>query len=360
MSADPESDLDPALQARIADLSEKLETIDYYALLEVSRTAEKKAIKSAYFAKAAQLHPDRYFGKRLGPWKQKMELIFGRLTLAHETLTHPTARPEYDAYLAERDHMLALERALEVDESIQPAEERPVDPSAIRASPSTPRMPAQPAAPTPEDERARREALARRLAGGTHRRMAAVRPPSGAMPAVTPPAPRPQAGVEVLVNAARNALSLGDLVSASNKMRLAAKIDARYAAEAEALTKRVHASMAEGYEKQARYEESQLRWIEAAISWGKAFEGRPEQGTYAERAANALRRGGGDLHKAAQLGEQAVRLRPDDARAHATLAWVYLDAGLARRAKAEIDIALRLAPTDPEARELARLIGTRA
>jgi tetratricopeptide (TPR) repeat protein len=181
------------------------------------------------------------------------------------------------------------------------------------------------------------------------------------MPAVTPQPPaRAQPGVESLVNAARNALSLGDLVNASNKMRLAAKIDARYTAEAEALAKRVYAAMADGYAKQARYEESQGRWIEAALSWSKAFAGKPEQATYAERAANALRRGGGDLHKAASLAESAVRLSSDDPRARVTLAAIYLDAGLVRRAKTEIDAALRLAPTDTEARELARQLAVRA
>jgi tetratricopeptide (TPR) repeat protein len=357
MGAADLDELDPTLKARIEELSDRLDSIDYYALLEISRTADKKTIKSAYFAKAAQLHPDRYFGKRLGPWKQKMEQIFGRLTLAHETLTHATARPEYDAYLIERDRTAAFERALSVDESMLPAEERPIDPSRI----NTPAAPVQTPTPSPEAERARREALARKLAGGSHRRMTAVRPPSTpAMPALTPPPPRAQVGVESLVNAARNALSLGDLVAASNKMRLAAKIDARYAAEAETLAKRVYTAMAEGYEKQARYEESQQRWIEAAISWSKAFEGRPERGVYAERAANALRRGGGDLHKAASLAESAVRLAPEDGRAHATLAAVYLDAGLVRRAKAEIEVALRLAPGDPETRELARQIANRS
>jgi curved DNA-binding protein CbpA len=349
-------DLDPALKARIDDLSQRLDTIDHYALLEISRTADKKAIKSAYFAKAAQLHPDRHFGKRLGPWKQKMEQIFGRLTIAHETLVHPTARPEYDAYLLERDRTSAFERALAVDESIMPAEERPIDPARINTPAKTPRV----TTPSPEEERARREALARRLAGGSARRMPAVRPPStSGMAAVTPPPARPQAGVESLVNAARNAMSLGDLASASNKMRLAAKIDPRNTAEAEALSKRVYAAMADGYEKQARYEESQERWIDAALSWSKAFEGKPEQASYAERAANALRRGGGDLHKAASLAESAVRAKPEDARAHATLAAIYLEAGLVRRAKSEIDTALKLAPDDAEARDLARQIAVR-
>jgi curved DNA-binding protein CbpA len=357
--ADPETDLDPALRERIDGLLSRAAGLDHYALLGVARSADRKAIKSAYFALAATLHPDRHFGKRLGPWKQKMETLFVRLTTAHDTLASPTARPEYDAYLAERDRTSALERALDVDEdALEPAEERPVDPNAIRRTESSQTMRAQ----TPDDERARREALARKLAGGSHRRLAAVRPPSTpSQPAARPtPVPRPQVGVEALVASARAALAMGDLAVASHKMRLAAKIDARFVAEADALAKRVYASMADAYEKQARYEEAQEQWLAAALSWSKAFEGRSEEGRFAERAANALRKGGGDLHKAAQLAETAARLLPNDARVHATVAEIYLDAGLVRRARAAIDNASRLAPTDAQIRQLLKEIAARS
>ena len=50
-------------------------------------SADKKAIKDAYYVLAAEYHPDRYFRKRLGTFKSKMEAVFNRLTVAHDTLT---------------------------------------------------------------------------------------------------------------------------------------------------------------------------------------------------------------------------------------------------------------------------------
>jgi len=365
-----ELELDPALQSVIDRLHAQLDELDHYTLLGVPRAADRKEVKSAYYSHASKIHPDRHFGKKLGHYKSKMEQLFGRMTIAHDTLSAAQRRAEYDAYLAERDRLLAFERALEVDTEAAPAEERPV--ATGRVVDSSQRMPAvtppqAPAAPlSPEAERARREALARRLlGGGSSRRMPATSTSTPSMqatnPSTTPPgrvSPTPptptgnRVGVETLISSARNAEKTGDLVSASMRMRLAAKIDAKYAAEADDLTRRAHAAMAEGYVKQARFEESEERWVAAAISWTKAHEGRPNEPEIAERAANALRRAGGDLHKAVRLAEAAARLRPHELRYRVTLIETYIDAGLVKRARAELDNVLRVAPSDPRTRAL--------
>lgn len=376
-----EVELSPELRTMVDELHASLDRVDHYALLGVPRSADRRAIKSAFFQNATRLHPDRYFGKKLGPYKAKMEAIFVRMTLAHDTLAG-NRRAEYDEYLNERDRTAAFERALTVSEDdLVVAEERPTDPDAVRqvGSGTRPRVEPPPAAatPSPEAERARREALARRLAGSS-RRIPAVRPPSSpSNPVITTPAagtrlptPSPSAGnvsqpvlqsraVDTLIAAARAAITAGDLATASTKMRLAARIDPTWAREADELAHRAYAGMTDAYVKQARYEEAQERWLEAALSWVKAAEGRPSDALLHERAANAFRRGGGDLHRAARFAEAAVRLRPDDARCRSTLAAVYLDAGLVRRAKAEIDTALRLAPQDREIRDLAADIARR-
>ena len=43
---------------------------------EIRVDAEKKQIKSAYYALAPEFHPDKYFRKRLGSYKRKIEAIF--------------------------------------------------------------------------------------------------------------------------------------------------------------------------------------------------------------------------------------------------------------------------------------------
>jgi curved DNA-binding protein CbpA/Flp pilus assembly protein TadD len=90
-------DLEKEQQERILQLHESLPTLDHYALLGVPRGADKKTIKRAYYELATTFHPDRFFRKNLGPFKSKMEAIFGKMTAAFEVLTHSVKRKDYDA-----------------------------------------------------------------------------------------------------------------------------------------------------------------------------------------------------------------------------------------------------------------------
>jgi len=354
-------ELDPKLRAEIDVLHARLEELDHYALLGVARDADKKAIKGAYYAHASRIHPDRHFGKKLGVYKARMELIFGRMTMAHDTLAVVVRRQEYDAYLAERDRTTAFERVVTAAEERNAA--RLATPTPVPVTPTP--APAQPL--SPEAERQRREALARRLLGnksaappprtGSTPSMSAVRPttarPVHPTPSSSAPTPTPfQMGVEAVITSARTAAANGDFVTASTRMRLAAKLDPSLAAEADRLSARAHQVMAEAYVKQARYEESAGSWVAAAISWSKAAEGLPNDPQVAERAANAMRLAHGDLHKAVRFAETAVRLSPNDPQLRLTMVEVYLDAGLLRRARAELDPVLRAVPRDPRALQL--------
>jgi tetratricopeptide (TPR) repeat protein len=91
--------------------------------------------------------------------------------------------------------------------------------------------------------------------------------------------------------------------------------------------------------KKARTCEEADQWRQAAEHYGKAHAARPAA-ALAERHANALRRNGSDLHRAAQLGEEAVQKEPKNAEYRLTLAEVYFAAGLYLRAKGELSRAL--------------------
>lgn len=92
-----ELDLSREQQMRIAALFAQLETIDLYDLLGVAHDADKKEIKRAYNALVLDFHPDRFFRKRLGSFKPKMEAIVARMTEAVEILSSPERRAEYDS-----------------------------------------------------------------------------------------------------------------------------------------------------------------------------------------------------------------------------------------------------------------------
>jgi len=98
----PAAGISPEEQKTILELYERLERIDHYALLGVSATDDIKAIKRAYFTKAKEHHPDRYFRKDTGSLKPKIDAIFAALAKAEATLGNKNERLAYDAYLSER------------------------------------------------------------------------------------------------------------------------------------------------------------------------------------------------------------------------------------------------------------------
>lgn len=395
---DEPADLDRALKERILDAFTWLDDLDHYELLGVARDADRKAIKSAYYGLAATFHTDRHFGKELGTFKSKMEQIFGRITQAHDTLANRQRRAEYDAYLVDRDRTKAFERYLAGEDAFeddaggddepQPVAGKPesVPPAATSSAPARP-VASQPPAGAPtldDDQRLRREALARRLAGASSGRFraapnattpprAASVAPKSSLPPAAPTAEQAQAATEAIrrryeegrdnarrvqakrmVDAADDALKRDDLVSAANHLRLALRYsdDPDLAARYEDVNRRARDSMAETYLKQARYEEQQGKWQAAALSYVKAHEGRPDDGTLCERAANAFRLEGRDLHKAARFAELAVQKNPSSAAFRVTLGAVYLDAGLFLRARSELEHAAKLDAGDATIKDL--------
>jgi curved DNA-binding protein CbpA len=406
-------DLDPQLRRRVLDAHRDLEQKGYYALLGIEESADRKAVKRAYYELAALFHPDRYFRKRLGSFKLRMEAVFARLTLAHDTLSNRETRSEYDKYLSEQrisqaieEHLArGLSQASQATESI----ERTVraQEEAAKAAPA----PAASAAPPPPPARsspqvdvgARRDALARRLLGG-HRPASSsaverisARPEVGREPAPgaiprepanatdrqpTDRKPAPMATNEAMdalrrryeermtrakssearkfASQAEAAMAAGDLVAAANAFRIASNLTTddkdleRRAAEART---KADALLAETYTKQAMYEESHSQWPEAARSWGRVCKVRPNDANAHDRAGNATIKSAGDLHEAARFAKRACELEPKNPFYRITLAQCYAAAGLALNARRELDTATQLAPHDDTIQAMIKRMG---
>jgi tetratricopeptide (TPR) repeat protein len=107
------ADIDDSIKRRILNAFYGSEGKNYYQLLGLPRDADKKAIKAAYFELSKLFHPDSLFGKELGPFKSKMEVVFKRLTEAYEVLGRNQRRKEYDDYLASTDTTHAIQETLE-------------------------------------------------------------------------------------------------------------------------------------------------------------------------------------------------------------------------------------------------------
>jgi curved DNA-binding protein CbpA len=390
-------DLEPDFRRQVLLTFRSLNRLDHYALLRVDRTADRKAFKRSYYDLAAKFHPDRYFRKKLGSFKSRMESIFGRITLAHDTLTDKERRAEYDAYLEEQrrsrgiEELLAeaLAEARRTEERIE-REAREQEKNEARAAAPSPRQgaegaaPHRPAAPAPAaasggpavEAAARREALARKLLGG--RAPPTSTPPTGARP----PGPAPQTASEAMnalrrryddrVSQAKTAqarkyikigeegLASGDAVAAANAFRVALTLSPENAdlqRAAQDAQQRADAILAETYARQAGYEEKNGQWADAARSWARVVKARPGDAAALERAANAIVKSEGNLHEASRLAQQACALDPASAQFRVTLANVYIGAGLSMNARRELETAAQLAPHDGTIQALLRRVG---
>ncbi len=358
-------DLEPANRQLVTELYAKLEKGTHYDLLNIPQESDKKAIKRAYFDLAAHVHPDRFFRKNLGSYKSKMELIFARITLAHDVLTSKDRRPEYDAYLGARAKARRIESLSDLQAVKLPANSPPI----VAPSPSQP-------VPVPKvlDERGRRELLALRL--GRHSKNPSAPAPSSAPKPPAPPPPEKTSDPDALkrlfeerltqargmqarkhVEAGDDALRDDDVVAAATSYKTALSFmpdDAEIAKKFADVTERATQALADAYRKQATYEEKNGQWVEAARSWTRLAKIAPNDIDVQDSAAKAIVQGGGDLHEAATFAQRAANANPESARFRKTLGSVYLAAGLKKNARRELEAAARISPDDDTIQDLLK------
>jgi len=376
---DEPADLDVDKKRRILDLFYRIDNLTYYEMLGVDRQADKKQVKSAYYSIAPEFHPDKFFRKNLGSFKPKIEAIFGRLTLAHDTLAEARRRQEYDEYLATTQKNRAMSAALDstedelamIEEAVRQAAANAVGraaptPQNGAAARSVP-PPSGPAPASDEALRQRREALARKLTGASGRRTGPM-PPSR----VTPPVRAAEVDPEMAARAAealqrrheaavaeakrqqlqryldagRAALEKQDYAAAANAYRIAGSLEPdnpQGQATCNEAMRLTATALADGYFKQAQYEEGQERWAEAALSYSKVCTGRPEDALAHERVAFATLKSSANVRRAVDFARKAVELAPKSPEFRVTLARAYAAAGLEKSKNGELDRALELA-----------------
>ena len=88
-------DLTAEQARRIDEFYATLEGRDAFELLEVTRDADKKEIKRAYFKLSKEFHPDRFFQKNIGPYKERLSKIFQSIKNAFELLSDDARRNAY-------------------------------------------------------------------------------------------------------------------------------------------------------------------------------------------------------------------------------------------------------------------------
>jgi curved DNA-binding protein CbpA len=362
-------DLDDERKKRILDAFYQLERIDYYEILGVPRDAEKKAIKTAYYALAPDFHPDKFFRKNLGSYRVKIEQIFTRVTLAHDTLTSRQRRAEYDEYLAQTHQTKHADDSVEAEVAAIHAQLDAAARAAV-ASMQQPSLPPQPRVDSPEMQRLRRETLARKLGAGMNR--GTTPPPMQSVPPIDQAqssrlagealkarydaavAHAKQAQIRRYLELGRTSLRQKDYAGAANAFRIAQALapeDPDVIHEYETSYREAAAQLADGYLKQAQYEMSSERWGEAAQSLQKVIIGRPDDARAHERYAHCLLASQGNVRKAVEHARRAVEIAPKVVDLRVTLAKAYYSAGLEKSADGEVQRMKELAPNDAKIRE---------
>ena len=336
---DEEVDLPRERRKQILDLYYQLSAFDYYEALGISYKAEKKEIRSAYFALSKAFHPDSMFRKNLGSFKAKMEAVFQFLTEAYETLGKKKTRDEYDSYLRSTKAVRMAERALSFDAAKELAAQElaaqqelldkvprpPLVPNIVQPSASTVPLPQAPLPPQREVS-----AEARKLAQGVIGRrlrgvgMGSPRPPNGVTtPPLsgedTPSAPRPpgegqpKTGTHELlarltrtlrdvgqltgsndmvtraVRASQAAVARGDLTEATQQAARAASLAPErneLKVEHDRLSGMLSDKLAGDYIERAKFEMKHGKWASAALTWSKVCEGRPNDAVAHRQAAH--------------------------------------------------------------------------
>jgi hypothetical protein len=112
-------ELEPDDRIRILALARLVELHDPWALLGVPNGADKKILKRAYFKLSKEVHPDRFYGRQLGTFADRLSVVFEAVSRAYARLTsseksnasgqrreptaeHPQTPSEYAAELFDR------------------------------------------------------------------------------------------------------------------------------------------------------------------------------------------------------------------------------------------------------------------
>ncbi len=88
-------DLPTATRAWIDAFCRNLERMTLFEMLGVGEDADLLSLRRAYFKRSKLLHPDRYFSRRLGPYKRVLERCFEWIAAAYKFLKDDERRAAY-------------------------------------------------------------------------------------------------------------------------------------------------------------------------------------------------------------------------------------------------------------------------
>lgn len=392
------TDLTHDERASIDAIWERRMTATHYDLLDVPRSADRKAIRDAYFGLSKRFHPDVFFRRELGAYRTRVDEVFRMLTRAYDVLSNPRQRAGYDLHLANIESRpppdgpevstLSIPKAPPAPAMTPvppppparpvPAAAMPSDaviPPPVRSASGPPVAPlaSTPPAPIsqPIDPAVRQRALdamRRRLGSVVPTAQRAPTPSQTQIPAhVAPPLPTARSAAEErdarvarLIADGEEAQKKGDFAAALESFRGALQInkdDAGIKARVEAVDQLVKTQRTGENIEKAREAMRDGKADLAAGYWEKAWEGRPADATLLVNAAEVLAKYGNNRGKVKELAQRAIAVDPKNVKAHVILAQVFTAAGLKASARAAIEAVAKLDPKNAALKELRDKLG---
>jgi tetratricopeptide (TPR) repeat protein len=137
--------LDAATRRKILAMSRMVTQRDPWALLGVPQGSNYQALKRAYFKLSKDVHPDRYYGKNLGSFAERLSTVFEATSRAYERLTNADANksgvhklPTAEQPQSPQEYAGELfERAVALEVGGDPLEAMKLFAAAIRLDPQT-------------------------------------------------------------------------------------------------------------------------------------------------------------------------------------------------------------------------------
>jgi curved DNA-binding protein CbpA len=295
-------DLDPERQKEILEIEARLVTASHFELLGVRAGASGEEVRAAFREASRKFHPDRYFGKSLGPFRSKLDRIFQRLAEANQTLTDPDRR---QAYLDANPFVRAAVRAAEPGGAPRPKGDAELARDAER-----------------RDRLARHPYLLK--ANRVHE----------------------------LLARAKDAVAKKEYSQAFTHLNHAAEADPHNSEVKALLTdvrrlndaQRAESSYQRGVEAAGRLDEAlAIQAFKTSANGGHALA--------AHKVSILMEKHGADLREVTTYAQKAVELEPQNAQYRLGLARLLEAAGMKALAKKHLDEAQRLAPDDPEVKK---------
>jgi len=330
----------------IDELYSRVRSGDIYSVLGVSPAADVKYIRKVYYELSRSWHPDQFYRRDIGAYKQKLEDIFVGINRAYTILTDPRRRADYDT-----------EHGGEARADASPAPRRPgsgEQSSGYQASAEAMEHEvAFRAGRGARKEKGKDQATQKVLATTTRRRRRRGRIPG--MEKVHAQVMARLGKARRHFRTAEREAAEGNFVAAASNAYMATTFDPeepRYRAVWEEYDPKGRSQLAQQHIQLAESAMSYHNVKAAVYNYQKACEAGPPTAEPYFQLANLLLQSDEerDDREIMKLLRRSVELSPRSARMRLALADFYVEQGLLANARREFEEVLRIEPGNADAK----------